>query len=198
MGRKSVDVLLSVIGLVLTLVFVVAGALLMWGGNFAKDTVTTQLTAQNIAFDEDASKLPPELASWAGTAVVDGESAKAYSDLIAVHIAGSTDGKSYSQVSGDWFAAGKPGPSADQNTPTTYDVRMTAFMGETLRGMLLNAYAFWTMGTIAVLAAWAAWAAALVMLVLTVLGFTHAKKADEVSGSEGNAGGDNRRLVPSA
>lgn len=181
MGRKSVDLLLSSIGLVLTLVFVVSGALLMWGGTFAKDTVTTQLTAQNIAFNEDASTLPPELADWAGKAVVDGESARAYSDLIAVHIADATGGKSYSQVSGDWFAAGKPGPAADQNEPSSYDIRMTAFMGETLRGVLLNAYAFWTMGTIAVYAAWAAWAAALAMLVLTILGFRHASKADTAS-----------------
>ncbi|MCF8557705.1 MAG: hypothetical protein K9G28_09220 [Candidatus Nanopelagicales bacterium] len=181
MGRKSVDVLLSTIGLVLTLVFVVAGSLLMWGGTFAKDTVTTQLTAQNIAFDEDASKLPPELASWAGTAVVDGESARAYSDLIAVHIDGTTGGKSYSQVSGDWFADGKPGPSANQNEPSSYDIRMTAFMGETLRGVLLNAYAFWTMGTIAVYAAWASWVAALAMLVLTVLGFRHASKRESTT-----------------
>lgn len=179
MERKSVDKLLSLIGLVLTIVFVVAGALLMWGGNFAKSTVTDQLTAQKIQFDADASKLPPELASWAGVAVTDGSSAKAYSDMIAIHVAGATQGKSYSEVSGDWFAAGKPGPAADQNTPTAYDVRMTAFMGETLRGVLLNAYAFWTLGTIAVYAAWAAWVAALVMLVLTVMGFRHASKPAE-------------------
>ena len=179
MERKSVDVLLSVIGLVLTLVFVVAGALLMWGGTFAKDTVTVQLAAQKIQFDEDATKLPPELAVWAGKQVTDGTSAKAYSDLIAVHIAGATGGKSYSEVSGDWFAAGKPGPSADQNTPSPYDVRMTAFQGETLRGVLLNTYAFWTLGTIAVYAAWASFAAALVMLILTILGFRHSRQATQ-------------------
>lgn len=177
MERSSVDKLLALIGLVLTIVFVVAGGLLMWGGNFAKDTVTAQLTSQKIAFDADASKLPPELASWAGVTVNDGSSAKAYSDMIAIHIAGATGGKSYSEVSGAWFAAGKPGPSADQNKPNEYDVRMTAFMGESLRGLLLNAYAFWTIGTVAVFAAWAAWAAALVMMVLTILGFRHAGKA---------------------
>ena len=176
MERGSLDRLISVIGLVLTVVFVVAGALLMWGGNFAKSTVTDQLSAQKIAFDADAANLPPELASWAGVAVTDGPSAKAYSDMIAVHVAGATQGKSYSEVSGDWFAAGKPGPAADQNTPSAYDVRMTAFMGETLRGVLLNAYAFWTLGTIAVYAAWAAWVAAVVMLILSIMGFRHSKK----------------------
>lgn len=179
MRRKSLDQILSLTGLIVTIVLVVVGVLLMWGGNFAKDTVTQQLTQQNIAFDEDATKLPEELAGWAGKSVTDGESAKAYSDLIAVHIAGATGGKSYSQVSGQWFADGKPGPAADQNSPTSYDVRMTAFMGESLRGLLLNAYAFWTIGTIAVTAAWIMFGLAAIMLILTILGFRHLSKAGE-------------------
>ena len=177
MRRSSFDKLVSWVGLVMTIVFLVAGILLMQGANFAKNTVTEQLTAQVIKFDDDAAKLPPELAAWAGKEVTDGESAKAYSDLIAVHVKGATQGKSYSQVSGQWFADNKPGPSADQNKPTSYDVRMTAFMGETLRGMLLNAYAFWTLGTIAMYAAWGAFIAAIVMAILTVLGFMQVGKA---------------------
>ncbi len=77
------------------------------------------------------------------------------------------------------MADGKPGPSADQNEPNSYDVRMTAFMGESLRGMLLNAYAFGTIGSIAVLAAWVMLGLALVMLILTVLGFRHLRRIDE-------------------
>ncbi len=176
MRRSSFDKLVSWVGAVLTIVFVVAGVLLMQGANFAKNTVTEQLTAQVIKFDEDAANLPPELAQWAGVEVTDGESAKAYSDLIAVHVAATTGGKSYSQVSGAWFADGKPGPSADQNQPNSYDIRMTAFQGETLRGMLLNAYAFWTLGTIAAYAAWGAFAAAILMAILTVLGFMQVGK----------------------
>ena len=179
MRRKSLDQILSLTGLVVTVVLVIVGMLLMWGGNFAKDTVTAQLSVQNIAFDEDAAKLPPELAQWAGVAVTDGESAKAYSELIAVHVAGATDGKSYSQVSGQWFADGKPGPAADQNAPSSYDVRMTAFMGEMLRAALLNAYAFWTIGSIAVFAAWVMFGLAGIMLVLTILGFAHLSRTRE-------------------
>lgn len=179
MRRKSLDQILSLTGLVVTVVLVVVGVLVMWGGNFAKDSVTEQLAVQNIAFDEDPANLPPELADWAGVAVTDGESAKAYSDLIAVHIAGATGGKSYSEVSSQWFADGKPGPAADQNDPTSYDVRMTAFMGESLRGLLLNAYAFWTIGSIAVTAAWVFFGLAAIMLVLTVLGFRHLRRTDE-------------------
>ena len=50
------------------------------------------------------------------------------------------------------------------------------FRGETLRGLLLNAYAFGTMGTIAGIAAIAAFIAALVMLLLSGLGLVHARR----------------------
>ncbi len=180
MRRKKIDLILSSLGIVLTVFLVVAGSLLLVGANFARSTVTDQLTAQNISFDADPANLPPDLASWAGVAVVDGPSAQAYSDMIGEHVAAATGGKSYSEVSGQWFADGKPGPSADQNTPNSYDVRMTAFMGNSLRGMLLNAYAFWTIGTIALIGAWVVFALALVSLVFTVLGFRHASTiADE-------------------
>jgi hypothetical protein len=44
------------------------------------------------------------------------------------------------------------------------------FKGETLRGLLLNAYAFGTMATVAEIAAIAAFVAAVLMLALSVLG----------------------------
>jgi len=52
------------------------------------------------------------------------------------------------------------------------------FKGETLRGLLLNAYAFGTMGTIAGIAAICAFGAAAVMLVLGGLGLWHARRVE--------------------
>ena len=127
--------------------------------------------------------------------MTDGDSAKAYSDMIAVHVAGATGGKSYSEVSGQWFADGKPGPSADQNAPSSYDVRMTAFMGEMLRGALLNAYAFWTIGSIAVIASWVLFGLAGVMLVLTILGFAHLVRARDDDVAFAPRGGKDPALV---
>jgi hypothetical protein len=49
----------------------------------------------------------------------------------------------------------------------------TVFRGETLRGLLLNAYAFGTMGVIAGYAAIAAFVGAGVFVLLSVLGFVH-------------------------
>jgi hypothetical protein len=43
MRRKTFDTILAFGGVVLTVVLVVAGALLLWGHNFANDNVRSQL-----------------------------------------------------------------------------------------------------------------------------------------------------------
>ena len=171
MNRHKVDRIVSITGLVMAVVIAAAGALLLWGGTFAHNTVTQELTTQKISFDADAAELPPELASYAGVAVVDGPTAQAYSDLVAVHMQGIGGGKTYSEISGEWIAGGMKDAELAQ-------ARTTLFMGESIRGMLLNAYAFWTIGTVAIIAAWVAFAAAVVLLVLALLGFKHAKHSD--------------------
>jgi len=54
--------------------------------------------------------------------------------------------------------------------------RDTLFKGETLRGLLLSAYAWSTVGRIAGIAAWVAFAAGAVMIVLVVLGIVHERR----------------------
>ena len=49
-------------------------------------------------------------------------------------------------------------------------------MGETLRGLLLNAYAFSIFGMIATIAGWVALAAAAILAVLAILGLAHQRK----------------------
>jgi len=174
MERSAIDRVVSSVGILMTVVLAIAGALLLWGGTFAHDTVTANLASQKIAFDADAASLPPSLTSYAGVQVTDGPTAKAYSDLIAVHLEDVADGKTYSEVSGAWMAGGMK----DQ---TLAGQRQTLFMGESLRGLLLNAYAFWTFGTIAIIAAWVSFAAAVLMLLLSILGFRHSGKTSEGS-----------------
>jgi hypothetical protein len=71
--------------------------------------------------------------------------AKAYAnDFIGLHLKGIGQGKSYSEVSAAWMANPKDQELAQQ--------RQTMFMGETLRGTLLNAWGWGTMGTIATIA----------------------------------------------
>jgi hypothetical protein len=52
----------------------------------------------------------------------------------------------------------------------------TVFQGTTLRGLLLEAYAFWQMGQIALYAAIACFALAALMLIFTILGFVHMRR----------------------
>jgi hypothetical protein len=54
-------------------------------------------------------------------------------------------------------------------------------MGTTLRGMLLNAYAFATLGTIAMWAAVAAFIGSAIMFVLGALGIRHAHEVEGVN-----------------
>ena len=173
MSRRSLDLVLSISALVVAVVLAIAGVLLVWGGNYANNTVTDQLSAQNISFPADAAQLPDDLKSYAGQQVTSGQQAKAYSDLIAAHLTEVADGKTYSEVSAAWIAS--------SDDPTTRDPalgaqRQTLFMGETLRGMLLNAYAFSVFGTIAIIAAWVSFIAAALLFVLGILGIVHSRR----------------------
>jgi hypothetical protein len=59
------------------------------------------------------------------------------------------------------------------------ELRQTLFMGNTLRGMLLEAYAFGTMGVIAGYGAIASLAGGVVMLLLSIAGLIHIRRVPE-------------------
>jgi hypothetical protein len=69
----------------------------------------------------------------------------------------------------------------------------TVFKGETLRGLLLNAYAFGTIGMIAGIAAIAAFVGAALFLLLALLGLFHARRTDPTE--EILTGQETRQLV---
>jgi len=173
--RRAFDTIATAIGVVLTLVLLVAGSLLMVGYSFANSNVHDQLAAQQIYFPaqgSDALKSPdigPYLNQYAGQQLVTGAQAQTYADhFIAVHLKEIGGGKTYAQVS-----------TAAQADPTNTALQAqvdTLFKGETLRGMLLNAYAFWKLGQIALYAAIASFTLAAVMLALSVLGLLHLRR----------------------
>jgi hypothetical protein len=175
MRRRTFDTILSAGGAILTVVLLVAGGLLMWGYNFANSSVHDQLAAQQINFPAAGSKalaspeIGPYLNQYAGQQLVTGAQAQAYADhFIAVHLTEVAGGKTYAQVS----AAAQ----ADPNNAQLQGQVATLFKGETLRGMLLNAYAFWKLGQIALYAAIASFGFATIMLALTALGFFHLRR----------------------
>ena len=178
--RSSFDKLISWTGIIVAAVLLVAGGLLVWASSFATQNVHDQLKAQQITMPAGEALTTPtmkaELSQYAGQPLTTGAQAKAYADYyIQAHMDAQAQGKTYSQVSGEYMAALKADPTA-QATADLGQLRQTLFMGTTLRGMLLNAYAFATLGTIAMWAAIAAFIGSAVMFVLGFLGLRHAHK----------------------
>ena len=174
MRRKTFDSLISATGLLLVVVLAVAGGLLTWANVYINNQVHDQLAAQQIFFPPANSPAvaAPEFASmrkYGGQQLTTGAQAEVYADhFIANHLKVIGGGKTFSQLS----AAAKAQPN---NTKLAAQVS-TVFEGETLRGLLLNAYAFGTMATIAGIAAIAAFVAAALLLVLSGLGLYHARR----------------------
>ena len=175
MRRKTFDTLISTAGLVMAAVLLAASGLLLWAHTFVSDNVRTQLAAEKIFFPKAGSDglndpaIKPYLSKYAGQQLVNGDQAKAYADhFIAVHLKGISGGKTYSELSAQAQAA---------PTDTVLAGKVaTVFKGETLRGLLLNAYAFGTMAKVAFIGFWIALGSGLGFLVLGALGVVHARR----------------------
>ena len=186
--RATLDRLISIGGLILAVVLLVAGGLLLWANIFVTNQVHDQLAAQKITMPTEETglaDLPAEdkaaLEPYAGQQMTTGNQARAYADhFIAVHLSGVADGKTYSEVSGEYLAScSDPAAAESTDCQTLAAQKATLFQGETLRGLLLYGYAFATMGTFALYGAIVAFVAAVALLVLAFLGFRHARKARE-------------------
>src|ERR1700734_1569810 len=185
MQRKIFDVLASAGGLVMVVVLVVAGGLLMWGYSFANSNVHNQLGEQQIVFPAKAafahpvagSEITPSMvgtvSKYAGQPLVTGQEAEVYADdFIAVHLNEIGGGKSYAQLSAAAMALPKGSPAY-----TAAEAKVqTVFQGTTLRGLLLEAYAFGTFATIALIAAISAFVLAAILAILVAFGFWHARR----------------------
>ena len=188
MKRRTFDAIVIYIGAALTIFLFASSVLLNWGASFAKDSVTNQLDNQNISFPAvagmpDATK--SQLAKWAEMKVTTGEMARDYSDLyIWEHMKGAAIaavGKpaTYSEVSAMYMGLVRGGSTDTAQINKLGELRQTLFMGNTLRGMLLEAYAFGTMGVIAGYGALSAFIGGLLMLILTIAGVIHLRRTPE-------------------
>jgi hypothetical protein len=181
MRRRVFDVLASGFGLVLVAVLLAAGGFMMWGFTFANANVHNQLAEQEIYFPpksafahaqpgtEITPSMIPLVSKYAGEQLLTGPQAEAYANhFIAVHLSELPYGGVYSKLS----AASRANPTNLKLAALT----QTSFQGTTLRGLLLEAYSFWTFGQIAFWGGIGAFALAFVMTILVGLGFWHARR----------------------
>jgi hypothetical protein len=193
MKRRTFDQIVSFVGLGLSVLLLVAAGLLNWGATFASDTVKQQLEQQRItmpAADSAGFKaLPVEAQSalkpFDAMPLTTGKQAQAYADFyIGSHLKGIAGGKVYSEVSGEALAASAASRAAPNDLALAEKAgalmgqRTTLFMGETLRGVLLTAYAFWQLGEIAMYASYAAAIGGVLMLILALMGFAHIRRVE--------------------
>lgn len=188
MKRRTFDRIVTSIGAGLTVFLFTSAVLLNWGASFAKESVTSQLANQNISFPS-IETMPEvtraELAKWAQLQVTTGEMARDYSDLyIWEHMKASSiallgEPATYSEVSGIYMGLVRGGSTDTEKISQLAELRQTLFMGNTLRGMLLEAYAFGTMGTIAGYGAVAALLGGILMLLLTLAGVIHLRRTPD-------------------
>src|SRR5215472_14889537 len=178
MRRRTFDAMAVGAGLVLAVVLAIGGGLLLWGHSVVNTDVHNQLAAQKIVFpaasNPEIKALPASDATamkqYAGQTMTTGAQAATYADhFIAVHLVKIGGGKTYSQLSAASLANPKNTALADQV--------QTVFRGETLRGMLLNAYGWWQIGQIMLISAIVAFCAAGLFLILSLLGIWHLRRA---------------------
>jgi hypothetical protein len=177
--RRMIDKVLTAGGLLMAVVLLIAGGLLVWAHTFVDNEIHNQLAAEQIYFPAANS---PSVAGdqfkamrqSGGQQLTTGAQAEVYADhFIAIHLKAIGGGKTYAQLSAE--------ATADPTNTVLAGQVATVFKGETLRGLLLNAYAFGTMATIALIAAIAAFIAAIGMLGLSALGFLHIRRTRAIA-----------------
>jgi len=130
----------------------VAGIVLLFSAAFAfgvssfvHNQIRDELVSQKISFPSGSalsSKDYPDLQRYAGQQVDNGDKAQAYANgYIGRHLKAIAGGQTYAQVSAKAMA--------NPNDPKLATQMNLLFRGETLRGLLLNAYGWWTVGTYA-------------------------------------------------
>jgi hypothetical protein len=183
MSRKVFDILTSTGGIVIVVVLLVAGGLLTWGHSFVNSNVHSQLAEQQIYFPSKAAfahpkagteitpSMIPSVSQYAGQQLLTGAQAHVYADdFMAVHLSEMPYHGVYAKIS----AASLANPKNAQLAA----LKETSFTGTTLRGLLLEAYAFAKIGTVMMWGAIASFILAGVMTVLVALGLWHARRTE--------------------
>jgi hypothetical protein len=191
MKRKTLDILVSIGGLGLAGLLLIAGMVLSSNASFARTYVADQLSQQHITFKTAATLTDEEksqacLVTYAGQALTTGKQAECYANsFIAVHLQGIAGGKTYADLGTPQSALQAQVTQAQKDNAanladlqkqlaTITATRQTLFTGETLRGLLLTSYGFSVFGEKAAQFATVAYLAAGLLLLLAIAGLLHA------------------------
>jgi hypothetical protein len=174
MNRTMWDKIVSGAGAVLAIALIVVGAAAVYGGNFGRDNVQDRLQPEKVTFPPqfETPEEQQELGSFAGQTVDTGPEAEAFARYIGGHLAEVNEGKTYSETSSAARADG-----LDPDTAAELQGKAdTLFKGETLRSILLNAYGWWTVATIALYVGVGLIVAGILLALFAFLGFRHARR----------------------
>ncbi|HEY3292561.1 MAG TPA: hypothetical protein VGJ85_02900 [Candidatus Nanopelagicaceae bacterium] len=189
MKRRTFDKMVTIVGVGLSVFLFVAAALMNWGYSFTNNTVKTQLSAQQITMPGSTGNAKEDATTTAffkdngGKLMTNGKQAQMYADhFIAFHLSSMP---TYAAAS----TANRSATAALAADPTNADLQAkadaaantveTVFKGESLRGMLLNAYAFWQIGQIAKIGALASLVGGILLLILSIAGWVHLRRTPE-------------------
>ncbi len=159
--------------------------------SFTNDQIHSQLAPQQIFFPKDAAAgLPDNLKAYAGQQVLTGDQAHAYAEkFLGLHLSEIGQGHPYAYWSGKAIAD-RAAAAAATDATTKADLTAqaakeqgaadTMFKGETLKGLLNEAYAFSVFGLIAFYATIGLGLAALVVLGALIFEVIDARRSREV------------------
>ena len=189
MKRKSFDKIVTAVGFGLAVFLLIAAGLLNWGANFASGAVSSQLKAQEITFPavtgnaDETEDITKFFADNGDKVLTDAKQAQMYADhYLGFHLSKMPTyaaASAANRAAGAAVAANPNDPALKIESAAKAGMVETVFKGTMLRGTLLTAYAFGTLGSIAGISALVSLAGSLVMLLLSVLGLLHIRRVPE-------------------
>jgi|SRR5579863_5459612 len=179
MPRRTLDARSVFTGFTVAIVMLMAGVLLILGHSSVSNQVYNELAVRKITFpasnSKDITSLPAAdaaaMSKYAGQLLTTGPQAQTYADdFMTVQINGVAGGKTYAEL--------LVSAAASRKNATVLEIEAAnVFRGETIRGQLLNAYAFWKIGQIMFYAAIATFIVAIALLIGSGLGLARLRRA---------------------
>lgn len=189
MKRRTFDGMVTLLGFGLSIFLFVAAGLLNWGYSFTNNTVSSQLSAQEITMPAETgnAKESADVAAFfktnGGTLMDTGKEAQMYADhflgfhlsLMPTYAEASTANRSASAAASADPENAELAAAASKASATLESV----FKGTTLRGTLLTAYAFWQMGQIAMIGAGVMLVGGILLMLFAIAGWIHLRRTPE-------------------